>query len=481
MAAAPAGAQTVWELTPYRIQVILATGRDPELTPDLQADLAEDLLTQVDALVGARWDVSVSDARPALRRAMIRDIETVTVELLEEDLSRGEEPPPEGEELRQGKPPDFDSLDKAILLIVLPGPAGHRVVARELDIRTRQWSTPVSVAVWQPAKLCDAAFRALRDAFSPLAQIVAVDKEDRRRVTMRLRAAGFPSRDETLVMVRPGDVFRPVIRHNDRSGKLRAVNAIPWTFLTVEEVVQAGLTCRLHTGLRTPLSGRIRGRFEQLALGVTAPQKPTRLILRSRTDPDQVLPGYDVYSHPPDSKTTELVGRTDWEGSVVVAPGGSALRVLLVKNGAEFLARLPLVPGLEAEIAADIPNDDQRLEAEGFIAGLQEQLIDLVTRREVLLTQARKRIDERKLDEAAKLVRQLQGLESRDNFALHLAQEQKKIFSPDKLTQAKIDQMFSKTRKLVDEYLDPAAIDQLDRQLREAREAGKRGARVSRS
>jgi hypothetical protein len=32
--------------------------------------------------------------------------------------------------------------------------------------------------------------------------------------------------------------------------------------------------------------------------------------------------------------------------------------------------------------------------------------------------------------------------------------------------------MFSKTRKLVDEYLDPTVIDQIDRRLREARGGG---------
>ena len=353
-----------------------------------------------------------------------------------------------------------------ILLVVLPGPSGYRIVARELDVRTRQWNTPVSVPVWHDAKLRDAAFAAMRRAFAPLAQVAAVEKSD---VTLRLRAAGFPLRDKTIVMVRPGDVFRPVVRHNDRYGKLSGVLAIEWTFLTVEDVAQAGLACKLHTGLRSPLSGRRRGRYEQLALAVAPPDKPTRLTLQSRTEPHDPLVGYDVYSHPPDSKKTDLVGRTDRLGSVLVPPADNPLRVLLVKNGSEFLARLPMVPGMEAEVVADVRNDDQRLEAEGFISGLQEELIDLVTRHEVLRAQYQTRFEEKKYDEAEKLIRQLRALETRDDFALHLAQEQKKVFSADKLSQAKIDQMFSKTRKLVNTYLDPAIIDQLDRQLREAR------------
>ena len=334
----------------------------------------------------------------------------------------------------------------------------------------------MSVPVWQSGKLRDAAFRAVWQAFSPLAQIVSVEKKV---VTLRLRATGLlpeAARDRSVVAVAPGDVFQPVIRHNDRYGQLRGVNPIAWTFLAVEEVAERGLTCQLHTGLRTPLSGRRRGQYEQLALAVVPTDKTTRLILQSRTEPNQVLPGYDVYSHPPDSKTTELIGRTDREGSVVVRPGEHTLRVLLVKHGGEFLARLPLVPGMQAEATAQIANDDQRLEAEGFITGLQEELIDLVTRREVLLAQIKKRMEKKELDEAAKLVRQLQGLESREDFDLYLAEEQKKVFSSDRLIQAKIDQMFRKTRELVNEYLDPKVIDQLDRQVRNAqKQRGKAG------
>jgi len=473
LSAAPAGAQqTVWELSPYRVHLILATAPAPELTREFRADLSEGLLGRVHALVGAPWETSIAEARPALRRALVRHIETVTADAVKEEVRKelaGEDKSPGEAESSPGQEPfDFEKIDKVILLVVAPGPAGYRVTARELDVRTRQWNAAVSVPVWQSGKLRDAAFRAVWQAFSPLAEIVSVEKNV---VTLRLRATGLQQEaagDMSVVAVAPGDVFQPIIRHNDRYGKLRGANPVPWTFLTVEQVGRKGLTCRLHTGLRTPLSGRRRGRYEQLALAVVPTDKSTKLILQSRTEPDQVLPGYDVYSHPPDSKTTELVGRTDREGSVVVGPSEHTLRVLLVKHGDEFLARLPLVPGMQAQETAQIANDDQRLEAEGFITGLQEELVDLVTRREVLLAQVAKRMEKKEFDEAAKLVRQLRGLESREDFDLYLLEEQKKVFSSDRLIQAKIDQMFRKTRELVNEYLDPAVIDQLDRQVRSA-------------
>lgn len=479
--AAPAAAQTVWELTPYRVRVILATGPAPELTGDLQADLQAELLTRVDTLLGAAWDADVRWASDELRRVMIRDFQRVTVDLLKEELWRelreatgkepspGEQPAPEQEGPDAQGPSRLESLDKIILLAVLPGPDGYEVRARELDVRTRQWNTTVSAPALHPAKLRDAAFRAVLRAFAPLARIAGVDEEDRKRITLRLRASGFPPPDETVATVRPGDVFQPIIRHNDRYGKLRGVRPLEWTFLHVEARSGGVLDCRLHTGLRSPLSARVRGQFEQLAVAAIPTNKPTRLVLQSRTQPRKALAGYDVYSHPPDSKTTELIGRTDQQGSVIVPPAESPLRVLVVKSGAEFLARLPLVPGMQPELVADIRSDDERLKAEGFIRGLQEELIDLVTRREVLLAQAQKRIEEKKLEEARKLIEELRTLEGRDDFDLYLQQEQKRVFSADKLAQAKIDQMFRKTRELVNFYLDPAAVDQLERVLHDVR------------
>jgi hypothetical protein len=132
-----------------------------------------------------------------------------------------------------------------------------------------------------------------------------------------------------------------------------------------------------------------------------------------------------------------------------------------------------MVPGIEPELAATIPNDDQRLAAEGFVTGLQEELIDLVTLREVMMTLARARIADKKYDDAAKLIEELRNLEGREDFSLYIAEQQKKVFSSDKLIQARIDALFNKTQMLVNQYLDPNPINQLATQLHEAQTTGK--------
>ena len=46
-----------------------------------------------------------------------------------------------------------------------------------------------------------------------------------------------------------------------------------------------------------------------------------------------------------------------------------------------MLARLPLVPGLEPRMTAELRGDDRRLDAEGFLVGIEQELFDLAGRR----------------------------------------------------------------------------------------------------
>lgn len=577
-------AQSVWELTPYRIEVLVTFAPAPELTSRLRDDLLTGLIDRTDALIGAPWGITFAPAPPALGRTMTSAIESVTMESL---------------------PKASLDFDKVMLLAVAPAIDGHRVTAREFDARTRLFSTAVTRPVGQLGKLRDVALAAMLEAFAPLGRIERVEKkhrilvlvapapeaklsgrqqtdllahlraqaetlaEDDRDVTvtpapaellgvvhpsteavawesfpgrligydevvllsislessglhattlglnplagtssppaslpvgqpeglrataweavskaigavkrgrktwvtLRLRAGGLPFRDKGLAPVGPGAVFRPVIRYNDRDGNPRRIMPLPWTFCTVEEITSRQLVCRLHTGLRSPLSGRRRGRVRQLALAVVPPQRPSVLTLQSRSDPQQLLAGYDVYSHPPHSTTTVLLGRTDRRGCVSVPPVDkqNPLRVLMVRNGGEPLARLPIVPGMEPELFAAIANDDRRLEAEGIITGLQEEMVDLVARREVLFTRARTRIETGKLDEARELIDELRKLPDGPQFALKLNERQKRVRSGDAAVQAKIDALFDDTHKLLKKHLDPGPIEELWQELRRAR------------
>jgi hypothetical protein len=443
-------ADSVWEMLPYRVQVIVAVAPSPEWQPQLEADLCGELAARSDVVIGAMWDVAASVAPPTLRARMLAAVETVAFSEL---------------------PRSCAEMDKVMLVAVTAVDAGYHVTARELDVRTQTWGTPVRRRAWQAAKLRNAAFHAVVDAFSPLARI---DRAKESTAVLRPRGSGLPVREAAALAVRPGRVFRPVVRRNDRDGNLAAVTQIPWTFLTAERVAATQIDCRIYTGLRNPLSSRRRGRIEWLALAVIPPQAPTLLTLQSRTDPKRVLCGYDVVAHPPGSKTTVAIGRTDGRGAVTVRPAEHPLRLLVVSSGGVPLARLPVVPGLESQLTAAVANDDERLVAEGFVAALQERMVDLVTRREVLMTRVGARVEAQKLDEAAALVEELESLEPvRQALEQELAKQRQWSVSSDAVIQAKIDALFGDTEKLFKKHLDTGRVEQLARQVRQARE-GKR-------
>ncbi len=445
VAVTPAVGQSVWELTPYRVEVYVTFLPCPTFTPRLQTQLPSDLVERTDALIGAPWDLAVTAAPPDLRQEMLDGLEKLTFDPI---------------------PESWQEFDKVIFLTIGPKTAGYRVTARELDVRTEVLREVVRRDVWHPAKLGDAAWDAMFEAFAPLARI---DSVEGKQVVLRMKAAALPVRDKQLALVEPGDVFEPIVRYNDRDGNPRRITAIPWTFLTVQAVSPQRVDCLVHSGMRTPISSRRRGRVQQLALGVVPPSRPSLLTLQTRAEPKQPLVGYDVYARAPDSKEAVLIGRTNGYGQVSVPPVENPLRVLVVKHGGALLARLPVVPGLQPELSAELANDDDRLAVEGFITGVQEELVDLVTRRQVLLVRAKTRLEAGKHEEARELIEELQELPPADRFLRLIDARRKRALSTDPAAQAKINTLFGDTKTLIEKHLDPTPVEELWQELREAK------------
>ncbi|HUY36523.1 MAG TPA: hypothetical protein VMV69_27555 [Pirellulales bacterium] len=475
---APAAEPLLWELTPYRIRVYVALAVEPELTPRLASQLREAIVERTDTTIGSAWRLEALPAPPELEWPMLRSLATLSAESLPKELL----------EL------DFDKL---MLLTVTARHGVYQVAARDYDLRARRAGMPISYVVPQRAKLCDEAFRALLTAFVPLARVEgmieepkespppeaiapsappaagAAPKEDKPRnkqALLRLRAAGLPPLDPSIVWVRPGDVFYSLTRTNDRDNKPKSIKAIDWTCLTVRSIAGAELTCDLNSGRRNPLGGRRRGRVEQLALLARAAGRSTRLEVWSRGDGKNEatkypLAGYDVYSHPADSPKTVLIGRTDFQGAVTVPDDAGAVRVLLVMHGGEPLARLPLLAGVDPVLRAEILDDDERLEAEGLVHGMQENFVDLVARRQMLMARIHLRLDEGKTDEAKKLLDALRKLGRQEDFLSTIRQRKERTFSRDKATQTKIEKLFDDTEVVVNRFLTNSEVEKIEDEI----------------
>ena len=444
-----AAAPTVWEMKPYRIQVYLAFEAEPELTPQLRNRIEARLVERAERAVGAAWDLSVEPVPSELEAKLLAPLGRLAIEELPSSLLESE-------------------ADKLILASVRVTDGGFQVEARDYDLHARTTGSPIVRQVAQRELLPDEVFQAVLTAFAPLARI---EKVDDKVVTLRLRAASLPPTDPSIMPAAPGDVFRAVRRFNDREGKLKKLMPIDWTFLVVEQVNAADVTCQLHTGLRSPLTGRSRGRDERLAILVRPTGGSTELELHSRMlggDPKTVraMAGYAIYAHPAGSPETVLVGRTDGDGRLAIPAAANPLRILLVKHGGEPLARLPIMPGLEPRTLAEIPDDDQRLLAEGIITGIQERLVDFIARRQVALTQARARLEDNKPAEAKTMLDELRSLPRQEDWINEIRIQKQRAVADDKRMQKKIDKLFDDTEQAVIRFLSPADIEKLESEVK---------------
>ena len=153
-------------------------------------------------------------------------------------------------------------------------------------------------------------------------------------------------------------------------------------------------------------------------------------------------------------------------GLVLFTVVDQQLREILIKGCAN--AKLPVVPGAEAEIAVPLPDDDMRLEAEARLASMREELVDVVARRNILMARARHKIEQKDFDAAQELIRAVDQLPGQSQFNLTLSTASRLLRSDDPQIQRRIDQLFQATQTVLGQYLDARPISDLRAELREA-------------
>jgi hypothetical protein len=192
------------------------------------------------------------------------------------------------------------------------------------------------------------------------------------------------------------------------------------------------------------------------------------LRLRSRTSADKPLVGYEVFTQKPVDETLTRVGVTDTSGQITIPPGKTALQFLLVKHGGQLFAKMPVVAGAKSLIDITLPDDDARLAAEASMAAVREDLVDVVARRNILMSRARQKIEKKDYAGAQELLRALDDLPSRPQFNLTLSNAARTLRSDDPQMQKRIDKLFESTQTLLTQYLDLRPISKLHDELREA-------------
>ncbi len=503
-----AAQEQAWEFSRYKVQIWLATETAGELDDSVRQSLVAALSRRIQAVIGAPWAAEIVDPPAGLRSSMLIDAELITPEILDTVA------------------PESLKNDKIILLTVHVNPREFQIEARVLDCRTRLFGAPVRRISRQPHLLDIACFEAVADSFRAVTRL---EVGEPKTATVRIRAGGLVLDRSSPCYVGADDILLPIQRNNDRAGLPKQVIPIEWTFLQVQSIDETNpylMTCRVWSGKPNPVTGRNTGRKERYALKVKPTAATTTLRVMSRPvkrdDEPYPMAGLEVYAKEPEpdpppmtepeppaaaaapsddaaagatepaespaepeaapatpakpaapkvqGDPAELLGRTEWDGSLEVGQSETLLRILYLKNGNQLLARLPMVPGLEPMLIASVPDDAPRLQAEGFIKGLQGQLMDLEAQREILKARFMMRIEEGKPDEAQELLEDIKRLPTRNDLVRQLdVQQNQQIPSPIASVQSKIDQLYAKMREALGKYLSPNLVNELTQILNNAR------------
>src|SRR4051812_9118824 len=437
-----------WDFETYHIQLKIAVDAPGGYADQLSSELPAYYQNRIEASLLPQWAVDVTLATGADRANVLTELASAT------DLETPKLP---------------DDKDKLILAVIRWSPNRVELIAREFVKFVQRWGPPIRRESCQAEAVPEQLFALICQAFSPLAQFEP-DPKDPKRVLLKLRGASLPRSIGAPPLVKPGDLFLPILRRTGRGGQLEknGLQVVPWTYVEASEIQKDVVIGKLQSASRKPFPTRRQGRTDQIAIALRGDPSTTTLRFRARNATTKPLAGYDVFSEKPGTGALSRIGLTDSLGEIKVEPGKDRLQFLLVKHGGLPMARLPVVSGASPRIDVSLPDDDARLAAETRLAAVREDLIDVVARRNILMARARAKIQKKDFVAAQELVRALDDLPNRPQFDISVRTAEQSSTSGDLQMQRRIKQMFDTTRKLLTQYLDLRPINQLKKELPQA-------------
>jgi len=432
-------AQSLWETSPYRVRVWIDS---EERAPD--SSLNRHLTARLDELIGAAWELEVEAMPEAIAPLLATHPEGLSDTLIEATA------------------PAVLRLDKLFVVQLRQRDLRWHVSAREFDVHTRRWGTAKETHTAQATLIPSIVAQAIVESFSPIVKLGNVRDE---QLAVQLKAAALLKDGPSPARIQMADILQPIERFNNRQGLPRQIRDVKWTYLVVSETDAMQPVCKIYSGLHNPLGGRTSIRTERLALVVKPSHGQTRLMLTTKDTTPQPIVGCAVLRQQLGSKETTLLGLSDWRGSLEVAVDDAPLTMLFFKNGNQLLARLPIVAGLHEQVIVPLHENDARLEAEGFLLGVEENLVDVIARRTMLAASTRALIEASDWTEAERLISELRLLETPTSLGQMVQQREGRIQAENKRVQQRIDGLFNKTRKLLLKHRDPQLAARLSTKL----------------
>lgn len=366
-----------------------------------------------------------------------------------------------------------ENYDKVFIVRIETDSVPAAVSVVELDTLMRFFGPVARQDVAVDQRYGDAIGHTTIKAFAP---VVRIDDAGQKNATGLIRAGGLILDETSPAMIRVSDVLQPMTRKNDRNGDPFLIGPIDWAYLITTEVEGRTAKMDFYAGRSGGLQGRKNNRTFRTALKVRMFEETTMLRLHAQGDVNFPLIGYEIYEKELKSTSMTFIGRTDWNGRLLVGLTDDPLRLMYVKNGGSVLARLPMVPGLYSNVVADLQGDDLRLQAEAYIRGVQNAIIDLVAVRELYKARIRMRLQSGEMDKAEELMEALRNQPSNEKLAGEMGKKQAvylKLLGNRNSTQKRmVDEMFTSTRELLSKHINPLLVRELEGDMIKAKRNG---------
>ncbi|TWU01479.1 hypothetical protein [Neorhodopirellula pilleata] len=376
-------------------------------------------------------------------------------------------PPVEGQVVEA-----IEGFDKIYFVRLQTRQSPMSVQVSELDTLMRHFGSLTTMTLGVQSQLPEVIGAAVRETFSP---VVRIDDAGQKDATGLVRASGLALDPDSPAHVRVGDILEPMVRKDDRNGKPMTIGPLDWAYLLTKEVDGHKVKMDFHAGRMGGLQGRKNNRTHRMGIVSRPSRDDTTLRLHAKGKPDLPLIGYEIYDKDLEGTNMTFVGRTNWNGVMEVDKIETPLRLLYVKNGGAVLARLPIVPGHHPTAVADLEGDDMRLQAESYIRGVQNVIIDLVAIRELFKARIMLRLKKGELKEADELLEALRNEPSNERIANDMGKKQTeflKAIGRNANQQRKVDEMFSTTRKLLSQHINPKLVNDLEEAMIQAKANG---------
>ncbi|MDP1561104.1 MAG: hypothetical protein Q8M16_06880 [Pirellulaceae bacterium] len=440
-----------WNFRPYMVKVWFVVDEQPRWTTPVLQRLCQDTSTQLGLVEPAAWRITAEV------------VPTKWGDLLGHGITSAAELP---ETLYD----ELSGNDKLIIVRVKDVGSGIEFSVNELDVNGWSLGPTFAKSLAEMSQLVGSVSDTIAQAFRP---IVRLEHSEADIVTARVRAHGLMVKVEnseaaadgvepTLVpnksspcWIESGEVFEPIVREANRQRKfeLEKVKTLDFTLLVQQDAVEGPYVRAKIVSVNRPAAalGRKKGRnTEKFGIVVRTPPGQTKIRLftmrgTSRRDLQEVpLNGYQIYSRSiyGTEDSLEYLGKTNWNGVIEIAPGAERVRLLLVKNGERNLARLPVMPGYKPIMEKLLPDDEDRILAEGIVSGLKSETLDLWARRQVLKERIRIALEKNEFAVANRYYELYRQMLSINQWNDNLLAYQQRLTSTEKRQQNKITAMF---------------------------------------